>query len=171
MRIGILGGSFDPVHLGHVRLAEKMLKSHALARIYFVPVKRSPFKTVPPRASAKDRLAMLNLAIGDNPCFLTSSCELDRPAPSYTIHTIKYFKKRFPGAEIFLLMGIDSLKHLGKWKNSAEIRKLCRIRTCPRIGGISSSKVRARLAKGGSVSRLIPGKVERWIRRKGIYQA
>lgn len=171
MRIGIFGGSFDPVHLGHLRLAEKMLKSKALQRIYFVPVKRSPFKSRAPAANAKDRLTMLRLALRKNPALKISECELRRPSPSYTAHTVKFFRKRFPRAQFYLLMGQDALKHFRKWKNPREIQKECRLLPHARIGGISSSKIRVRAASGRSLKGLVPGKVERYIVWKGLYGA
>jgi len=170
-RIGIFGGSFDPVHLGHVKLAEKAFKLKSLQRIYFIPVKRSPFKSLGPQASAQDRLSMLRLALGKNPVFKISSCELRRSAPSYTIHTVRFFRKKFPRAELFLLMAADAMKHFGKWKNSVEIRKECRFLSSKRIGRISSRDIRSRAAFGQSLKGWVPGKVESYILRKGLYGA
>jgi len=147
-----------------------MLKAHSLARVYFVPVKRSPFKSSSPLASAKDRLAMLNLALAGHPAFMVSSCELQRPAPSYTAHTVRFFRQKFPGAELCLMMGKDALRQFGKWKNSDFIRKECRLISIPRIGGISSSKIRARLASGRALPKKnLPGTVERYALKRKIY--
>ena len=159
------------MHLGHLRLAEKMLRSQSLQRIYFVPVRRSPFKSKAPVASAKDRLAMLRLTLRGNPKLKISDCELCRPSPSYTVHTVRYFRKKFPRAGFFLLMGKDALKRFGKWKNAAEMRKECRLLTHARFGGISSSGVRSRAAAGRSLKGLVAGPVERFIRGKGLYGA
>lgn len=148
-----------------------MLKSKSIQRIYFIPVKRSPFKSRAPSASAKDRLAMLRLALRGNPALKISGCELGRSSPSYTVHTVKFFRRRFPGAQFYLLLGRDALKHFGKWKNPVEIRKECRLLPHARIGGISSSKIRARAASGRSLKGLAPGQVERYIVRQGLYGA
>ena len=171
MRIGIFGGSFDPVHLGHVRLAGKMLKSSSLQKIYFVPVRRSPFKSKAPSASAAHRLSMLRLALRGKPRMEISRCELRRPPPSYTAHTVKFFRKKFPRAELFLVMGRDALRHFGKWRNAAEIRKECGLLPHARIGGISSTDIRARAQSGRGLKGLVHPAVERFVRRKGLYRA
>ena len=171
MRIGIFGGSFDPVHLGHLRLGEKMRKSQSLQKIYFVPVRRSPFKSKEPMARAQDRLSMLRLTLRGKPFFKISDCELRRSAPSYTVHTVRFFRKKFPRAGFFILMGRDALKHFRKWKDSGEIRKQCGLLPHARFGGISSSRVRARARAGRSLKGLVAAPVERFIRRKGLYGA
>ena len=169
MRIGIFGGSFDPVHLGHVRLAEKILRAHALDRLFFVPVKRSPFKSAAPIAPAKDRLAMLRLAAGGMRGVQVSRCELNRPAPSYTIHTVKFFRKKFPKAELFLVMGKDARNRFKRWRSWREILRECRLAAAPRIGKFSSTAIRARLSRGERAAGLVPKKVERYIRLNRLY--
>ena|SRR3989338_3120702 len=170
MRIGIFGGTFDPVHLGHVRLAKKILKTHSLNRFYFIPVRRSPFKSVAPSASAQDRLAMLRLAVDSMRAIKISRFELERPAPSYTIHTVRFFRRKFPKAEIFLVMGRDTLRHIRRWRNLREILKQTKLLSHERIGGISSAEIRARLGSGRDVTGLIPEKVKKYIRRRRLYR-
>jgi len=89
MRLGVFGGTFDPIHLGHLASAEEAAYRLCLPRVLFVPAQRQPLKGAAPRASAADRLAMLRLAVADNPCFDVSPAELDRPAPSYTVDTLR----------------------------------------------------------------------------------
>src|ERR671936_550065 len=89
MRLGVFGGTFDPVHLGHLASAEEAAYRLCLPRVLFVPAQRQPLKDAGPHASAADRLAMLRLAVADNPCFAVSTAELDRPAPSYTVDTLR----------------------------------------------------------------------------------
>lgn len=169
MRIGIFGGSFDPVHRGHIRLAEKILKSHSLNLIYFVPVARSPFKRARPAASGKDRLAMLRAAIRGKGRFRISDCELKRPALSYTIDTVKFFQRKFPGSDLFLLMGKDALRNFKKWRSWRKILKQTGQISHGRLGGISSTKIRARLRKGQAAGAWVPPGVENYIRNRRLY--
>ena len=148
-----------------------MSKARLLDKVYFVPVRRSPFKSKGPEAPAQDRLAMLKAALKGKPYLKISDCELRRPSPSYTIQTVRYFRKKFPKAQFFLLMGQDAMRHFGKWKNAREIRTECGLLSHKRFSGISSSAIRARVRAGKSLKGLVAKSVEAYIRRKGLYQA
>jgi nicotinate-nucleotide adenylyltransferase len=121
MRMGVFGGSFDPVHRGHVLLAECCRAQAALDRILFVPTARQPHKPRTPQASDADRLAMLELAIAGYPEFAISQIELERGGVSYTVDTLRAIASAEPGAKLYLLLGADSLADLPTWRDPAAI--------------------------------------------------
>jgi nicotinate-nucleotide adenylyltransferase len=116
MRIGIFGGSFDPVHLGHLILAEACREHLKLDRVLLVPAAISPLKRHGPQADAEDRVAMLRLAVGDHPAMQVETCELERGGVSYTLDTVRYLQARYQPQELFLLIGADSVASLSAWK-------------------------------------------------------
>jgi nicotinate-nucleotide adenylyltransferase len=124
MRIGIFGGSFDPVHIGHLRLADCCWRQARLDRIEFVPAARQPHKPRGPIASAADRVAMLQLALEDRPEFGVSTLEVDRGGVSYTIDTLRAVTAARPGAEVLFLMGADSLADFPNWREPVAICRL-----------------------------------------------
>jgi len=124
MRVGVYGGSFDPVHLGHIRLAECCQEQAQLDRIHFVPTAHHPHKLQAPTASDRDRTAMLELAVAGRPGWEVSTLELDRGGLSFTVDTLRSLRDREPDAELFLLMGADALADLPKWREPATIVKL-----------------------------------------------
>lgn len=124
MRIGVFGGSFDPVHRGHVLLAECCYAQAALDRVLFVPAARQPHKLRTPRAGDGDRLAMLELAIAGHPKFGTSAIELERGGVSYTVDTLRAIAAAQPGAKLYLLLGADSIADLPTWRDPAAICSL-----------------------------------------------
>lgn len=133
MKIGILGGTFDPIHEGHLAVAEHARKQFQLDRVFFVPAAVSPFKIDQPcGASSEARLAMVQLALAGHPHFEAVTWELDRGGISYTADTLRYFHEKFPEAEIFLLMGEDALAGLARWKEPQTVRKLARLVVAPR---------------------------------------
>ena len=170
MRIGIFGGTFDPVHLGHLELAQSTLKKFRLDKIYFVPAKSSPFKRSLKSAPSVHRLSMLKLVLRGRPKFNISEYELKRPGPSYTIRTVKFFHGRFPKADLFLIMGKDSYQGFSKWRESKKIRKTSKHVVGKRKLEISSTQIRERAKKGLSLSRLVPKDVEKYIVRNGLYR-
>jgi nicotinate-nucleotide adenylyltransferase len=123
-RIGIFGGSFDPVHYGHLLLAENAREQCRLDRVIFVPAGLPPHKQDQPRASAEDRIAMLQLAIAGHEAFEISRSEVDRPGVSYTVDTLRYFRSAWPEAEFFLILGGDMLRDLPTWREAAEVLRL-----------------------------------------------
>lgn len=121
MNIGIFGGSFDPVHLGHLLLAEQCLEAAELDQILFVPAAIPPHKQDIKLTRSENRLDMLRLAIGGNDRFSIDTCELDREGISFTVDTLKHYKQQSPGKNLFLLIGADSLDEFHTWKDPKEI--------------------------------------------------
>ncbi len=121
MRIGIFGGTFDPVHRGHVLLAECCQRQLALARVLFVPAAHQPHKPMAPRASDADRVAMLELATRGRPEFEVCTLEIERGGRSYMVDTLRALKARMPEAALFLLVGADALADLPAWREAAEV--------------------------------------------------
>ena len=196
MRIGVLGGTFDPVHYGHLHPVEAAASRLALDTVLYVPAARSPFKTEQP-ADARHRVAMLALALQGRRGWRITLDELDREPPSYTVDTLRALAIRYPGDELWLLMGTDMLAHLDRWKSPEEIVRLARIAafhrepfTGDRVGipgipgladrlevfdagsvKISSSGLRADLARGESVADRVPEAVAEYITKHGLYRS
>jgi nicotinate-nucleotide adenylyltransferase len=126
MRLGVFGGSFDPVHFGHLLLADCCLRQAALDRVMFVPASRQPHKPRAPRATDAERVAMLRLATRERAEFEVSTVEIDRGGVSYTIDTLRDLQARDPTAELFFLMGADSLADMPYWREPAAI---CQVAT------------------------------------------
>jgi nicotinate-nucleotide adenylyltransferase len=124
LRIGIYGGSFDPVHLGHLLVAETVREQVGLDKVLFIPAFQSPLKLDYPPISGRARLEMLQLAVGGNPFFEIDDRELQRGGISYTVDTLRELQREKPDVEWFLLMGGDSLVDLGRWKEPIELCKL-----------------------------------------------
>jgi len=134
MRIGIFGGSFDPVHSGHLVLAEKCWEQADLDRVVFVPAAQQPFKPTGPQASNSARKEMLQLATAGRKEFLISTVELDRGGVSYTADTIQQYHNDFPGAELYLLMGADALADFPSWYRPDVICRLATLLVVSRAG-------------------------------------
>jgi nicotinate-nucleotide adenylyltransferase len=183
-RIGIFGGSFDPVHHGHLAIALAALESLPLDRVVFVPARRSPLKETTPEATEDDRLAMLERAVADEPRFAISRIELDRPSPSYTVDTLEALAG---DGELFLILGADAARDLAKWRAPQRIRELANIVVARRPGtaaampdgtitldmplmDISAHELRARAARGCSLRYLVPDAVWRYIEERGLYR-
>jgi nicotinate-nucleotide adenylyltransferase len=120
-KIGVFGGSFDPVHLGHLGIAEEAREIFGLDRVIFVPAALPPHKRSGTVAPAADRLAMVALAIAGNPRFSASDIELHRAGPSYTIDTLDELQRKRPRARLYFIVGADSLAELHKWRHAAEL--------------------------------------------------
>lgn len=127
LRLGILGGTFDPVHIGHLRIAEEAMEILGFDEVTFVPVAVPPHKPERNVLSFENRWRMLQLAIGDNPRFRLSDIELRMPGKSYTVNTLKRLRKENPGAELFFLVGCDAFFEMGSWHEFREIFGLARI--------------------------------------------
>jgi len=134
MRIGIFGGTFNPIHCGHLRSAEYVREAFSLDRVYFVPAARPPHKSREEIVSAEHRLRMVELAVADNPCFAASSIELERAGPSYSIDTIRYFLSTLRPAALAFIVGIDAFRELSSWKEYETIPALCDIVVTSRPG-------------------------------------
>ena len=199
MNIGILGGTFDPVHCGHLAIAKEAKKKLGLRRVLFVPA--GPWLKVNDReiTDVKHRVKMVELAIESIPYFELSSIEIERPGPSYTVDTVTELKKMMGSdTEFFLLLGRDSLIELPKWHNPAELIKICRLAAFTRVMtdppdlnalekelpgikkstmlldmkpvDISSSDIRNRIARGLPVKGLVPDAVAAYIREQKLYR-
>ena len=182
-RLGILGGSFDPVHHGHLILARAAIEELALDRVLFIPANLSPHKAKIQPASGTDRLAMIRLAIANEPGFEASDTELLRPAPSFTVDTLRALQAANRDATLVLLIGADNVAKFDTWREPGEIRRLAQIAVLDREGGtafpglpvvrrtigISSTDIRARVADGLSIRYLTPGTVCDYIAAQGLY--
>ena len=185
MRIGVFGGTFDPVHVGHLAIAQAALETADLDRVVFVPARRSPLKDRSPLASAEDRLLMLEAATKGEPRFAVSRVELDRPGPSYTVDTLEALRSE---GDLYLILGSDALADLGRWRSPERIRQLAKILVARRPGApepgtasgarafdapcldISSRELRARASRGLSLRYLVPHDVWRHIEGRGLYR-
>lgn len=184
MTIGILGGSFDPIHHGHLILARAAKEELALDCILFVPANRSPHKTETKPATAQDRLEMVRLALQDEEGFEVSDVELKRPAPSYTVDTISELKRSHPQDDFVLLIGADNVAKFDTWREPDEIRRLAKIAVLARANhaaphdwpvvrrliDISSTDIRARVAAGRSIRYLTPDSVCDYIAAQSLYR-
>ena len=130
-KIGLFGGSFDPVHRQHLELAKAALAQFELDQVAFIPAKQSPFKAEAP-ASTEDRAAMLKLAIADEPHFSIDQQELLRPAPSYTYDTVISYREQSPSAQLFLIIGSDQLPALDQWHYAEQILAETTLLVAPR---------------------------------------
>ncbi len=199
MRIGILGGTFDPIHYGHLILAEEARVRLQLDRVLFVPAKEPPHKLEQPCSPAADRLQMVELAIAGNPGFQSSPVDLERPGPSYTVDTLGALQVALgPEAELYFLMGLDSLANLLTWRRPADIVARARLVVANRPGyeadlgaleatlpgisarthfletpeiGIAACDLRRRVAEGLPIRYQLPADVERYIYAHGLYRA
>jgi nicotinate-nucleotide adenylyltransferase len=182
-RLGIYGGTFDPIHHGHLILAREAREQLHLDTVLFIPAAMSPFRNEP-AAPAADRLAMLEAAIANEPGFCIDPIELQRPPPSYTVDTIELIRKRDADAELFLLIGQDNVAGLPKWHRFDELAKMVQFVVLDRVGvpaphsyivvqrkiDISATKIRNRVASHLSIRYLVPDAVEDVIRSRGLYQ-
>ncbi|HEY6064698.1 MAG TPA: nicotinate (nicotinamide) nucleotide adenylyltransferase [Thermoanaerobaculia bacterium] len=196
MRIGVFGGTFDPVHNGHVRMVEAAAARFELGRVLFVPARLSPDKSDPP-TDPRHRVAMLALAIEGRKDWAICLDELDRPAPSYTVDTLRAISARLLHDELWLLMGTDTLATLDRWREPAEIARLARIAAfqrepfvgprlqLPRLPElrervevfdagsvrISATELREQLARGESPAGHVPGPVAEYITKQALYRS
>jgi nicotinate-nucleotide adenylyltransferase len=133
--IVLFGGSFDPVHQGHLAMAAFAIDYLEADKLFFIPALRSPHKAVDPAASGRQRLDMIRLAIAGLDCCQVSDCELNRPQPSYTIDTICHFRSHYgPAVPLYWLVGADALPELPRWHRIEELLDLCRICILYRAG-------------------------------------
>src|SRR6266436_574037 len=169
-RIGLLGGSFNPVHLGHLLVAQAAREELQLSRLFFVPAAQSPFKPGLPLAPAEQRLCLLRLALaGQTDCEIDDQ-EIKRGGVSYTIDTVRDYARRFPGAPWFYLIGADHVPLLPKWRAADELPGPFRGRALAGYPlGVSSSQVRERVKAGLPVDLLVGPAVAESIRNNRLY--
>ena len=199
MDIGILGGTFDPIHKGHLMMAEEVRARLGLAEILLVPAGRPCFKDGGGLAAVEHRLEMVHLAIRDNPYYKVSTVEIERVGPSYTVDTVAELKGHLGDAdELFVILGWDNLAHLSRWREPSRLLGMCCLVAVPRPGysppdlnalgeltpgftprivlmdrpqvAISASDIRERVRRGQAISQLVPEPVERYIREHGLYK-
>src|SRR5260370_21414592 len=139
MRIGIFGGTFDPVHLGHLIVAEQCREQARLDQVLFVPAARPPHKEEHVLTPFAKRVEMLELACAGHPAFKIEEMEKDRPGPSFTVETVEQIKNRHPDAELFLLLGADTLHDLPHWYEPARIAPIAELLVLPRSDWIMLS--------------------------------
>lgn len=194
MRLGVFGGTFDPVHSAHVAMAEAAAAKFRLSRILWVPARVSPHKSDTP-TDARHRVAMLALAIQGRPDWSVSLEELDREGPSYTVDTLRDLAARSLHDELWLLMGTDALAGFARWKDPEEILRLARVAAfhrepfvgsrlvIPEVAGaadrvevfdagsvrISSTELREELSRGVSPAGRVPAAVAEYITKQGLY--
>ena len=191
MRIGVLGGTFDPPHIGHLIAAVDAYESPKLDRLIFIQTASQPHKTATPAiASAKDRLEMLRLAVGTDPRFEVSDTEVERGGLSYTVDTLETLKAEHPDSELVLIVGRDALAAFDRWKNPDRIRELATLAVVARNGDpttsapadrfvtvvnsrqvdVSSTEIRKRLSEGKSVRGFVAESVEAYIAAQNLYR-
>jgi nicotinate-nucleotide adenylyltransferase len=182
-KIGIYGGTFDPIHHAHLILAREALELLHLEKVIFIPAAISPFKDAP-AASAEMRLSMLRAAIKGEDRFSVDDCELRRKPPSYTIDTVKEIRQREENAELYCLIGSDNLAGLRQWHRFNELEKTVQFVILDRTGGqidrsflvvgrkldISATDIRKRVALDQSIRYLVPPAVEEIIGQGKLYR-
>ena len=197
-RIGLMGGTFDPVHHGHLYMAEAAREAFSLDQVLFIPVGNPPHKQHRGIAAARDRLAMLSLAVESNPWFSVSALEIDRRGTTYTVDTLMSLQAEVPQAEHYFIIGADTLLEVRNWKSFDRVAGLCRFIVLHRPGvsraqgeaeakalhrkygaqiewmeslhlEISSRDIRQRTAQDRSIRYLVPEPVAAYIHRMQLY--
>lgn len=185
-KIGILGGTFDPPHYGHLLIANEVLNALGLDEVWLMPNREPPHKQKSQAVSNEDRLRMLELAIQDHPDFKIQPIELEREGKSYTFDTMTLLKEQFPDHQFFFIIGADMIEYLPKWHRIDELVRLVRFVGVERPNyshqtdypvqyvdvpafDVSSSMIRDRLRKGKTVRYLIADSVLRYIEEKHLY--
>ncbi len=198
-KIGIMGGSFNPIHLGHLHLAESARVEFHLDKVIFIPAGDNPFKQTNVSVTRQQRFEMVNMAIASNERFASASIELDRHGKSYTIDTIREIKKMYPQSELYFITGADIMFEITQWRSAEELLQSINFITATRPGypvskwrrrvrrlrkkyhaniyglmsaemDITSTEIRNRIASGQSIKYLIPEPVEAYIETHHLYQ-
>jgi nicotinate-nucleotide adenylyltransferase len=198
MRVGVIGGTFDPIHIGHLILAEGAHDVLQLERVFFVPAGQPPHKRSLRITASQHRLQMVRLAIEGNGCFAISRVDLDRAGPSYTVDTIRLLQEAWgPDTRIHFLIGGDSLSELPTWHQPERLIEICQVVAVPRPGyepdlealdheipgaadrvqvlrtplvDLSATAIRDRVRNGRSIRYLVPQAVEQYIYRHRLYR-
>ena len=190
MKVGLLFGSFNPIHIGHLILANFMATNTDLDTVWLVVSPQNPFKPSNTLLHEFDRLHMVSLAIADNPVLGVSNIEFSMPKPSYTIDTLTYLQEKYPSYEFVLIMGEDNLPLFPKWKNYESILKYHRVYVYPRSGSvttelpempnvtfvkapifdISATFIRQCVKEEKSIKYLVPDEVAEYIKVHKLFQ-
>jgi nicotinate-nucleotide adenylyltransferase len=188
-RIALFGGSFDPVHNGHLLVALAAIEELSLERIFFIPAAQSPFKPESKPAPADVRARMLRLALAGQTRYEVDTQEIQRGGTSYTIDTVRDYRSRFPNAELFYLIGADHIPQLHKWRAANELAAAVEFVAIPRPDeaapaaptgfrvralrgfplGLSSSQIRERVRSSKTIEHLVPPAVAETIRNSRLY--
>jgi nicotinate-nucleotide adenylyltransferase len=182
-KIAIYGGTFDPIHHGHLIVAREALERLGADRAIFIPARVSPLRKTAPIARDEIRLLMTQAAIENEPGFAVDDCELRRPPPSYTIDTVEEIRRHNANATIYCLIGEDNVGKLTKWRRFGDLEKMVRFVVLDRTGqrpshvypvirrkiDISATEIRKRVATGRSIQYFVPPAVEEIIRREKLY--
>jgi nicotinate-nucleotide adenylyltransferase len=198
LRVGILGGAFNPPHIGHLVCAQEALVHLELETVVFVPMGVAPHREIAGDPGAEVRVQMCEYAVSGDPRLALSRMEVDREGPSYTVDTLRELRQRAPADELFLILGGDQAAALPDWREPEEVLELVTVAVVPRTGwsrerigvriaslrgaarvvffdmpriDVSSSLVRRRVAKGGPIRYLVPDKVANYIGEKSLYGA
>ena len=196
MRIGVFGGTFDPIHMGHLIVAEDARAALELDRVLFIPAGQPWFKSYRQITDAHHRLAMVRLAVSDNPYFGVSDIEIARSGPSYTVDTLAELRDHHPDAEFIVILGVDALREIDRWHQPRRLFELASVVGMARPGtainlsvlhaaipgsssrirlldsaliDISGTDIRRRVAAGRSIRYRVPSAVERYVRENGLY--
>ena len=197
-RVGLFGGTFDPIHYGHLVIAEDARVYLGLDKVYFAPAFQPPHKPQGTYSAFEQRVSMVELAIRSNPRFALSLIETRLPVPSYTVDTVRAFRQELPADTVlYFIMGMDSLANILSWHKPEELLQLCRIVVAERAGyqvdiasleahlpglrqslelidtpelSISSTDLQRRIRRGLSVRYQLPTRVEQYIRRQNLYR-
>ena len=197
MKLGLFGGTFDPPHQGHLILADESRTQLSLDRVLWIVAGQSPLKLDRPLSPVEARLAMVQTAIADNPHFVLSRADVDRPPPHYTIVTLQILQKEFPHDEFYFIMGEDSLRDLPRWREPHEIIRRTMLAVLKRPGNhfdladieakvvgvssrvvwvpapqleIASSDIQRRIREGKSVRYMVTDEVRRVIAERRLYK-
>lgn len=192
LRLGVFGGTFDPPHSGHLIVARNAAEALELDRLMLVVSARPPHKSDESPTPAELRLEMLEAAVGDDPLLVASDLELQRPGPSYTVHTLQALRQGDPEAELFLLIGVDQWRELAGWREPERIGRLATVVVMARAGedptrvdpglvvtcrpvpvtriDLSATEARERVGQGRSIRHLVPEAVRRIIARESLYR-
>lgn len=191
MKIGLFFGSFNPIHIGHLILANHIQQFTDLQQVWFVVTPRSPFKVNESLSDDYVRLEMVNLAIEKFPYLRASNIEFNLPQPNYTVHTLVHLREKYPEHEFSLIMGEDNLTHLHKWKNSdflvkeydifvyprlhkdikppkVDLSRICKIEAP--IIEISSTFIRKNIALGRNLQPMLPEEVYKYVDRNNLFR-
>lgn len=191
LRIGLFGGTFDPVHNAHLDIARAARDQADLDKLLFVVAARPPHKSAGPHATPEERFAMVQLAIAGEPKFEASRVELERQGASYTADTLQTLARQYPSAEFYLILGADSAEEFPQWRNTEAIRARAKLLIVPRPGHdtvppviapdahlltfdttpLSSTEVRNRIDAGAPLRGLVPDAVEAYIHKRALYSA
>ncbi len=197
--IGVMGGTFDPVHLGHLTVADEAYHQLKMSEVIFGPAGHPYFKDVSQISPIQDRINMLQLALAGKPQFKISLMEVKRPGPSYAVDTLTQMKKKLGSQkELWFIMGWDSILSLPRWQDPERLLELCKLVAAPRPGfpkpdirllepqlpgisrrtfvmdqpliDVSATAIRDRVRQGLSISNMVPEPVEKYIQERGLYR-